>query len=91
MVNNSKEYMKKNYKKYRGNKSAIADRVKRNQARSIMEHKGLVHKWDWMEVDHKRGIPYGNGDGNIHVIVMVRNRQKGQKAAMKNRTHHYDV
>jgi len=45
-----------------------------------------------MEVDHKRGIPYGNGDGNIHVITMLKNRQKGQEKAMgPGRKKKYDV
>jgi hypothetical protein len=91
MVNNSKEYMKKNYKKYRGNKSAIADRVKRNQARANFEDKGIVHKGDGKEVDHKKGVHYGNGDGNLQVLARLKNRQKGQKKAMKHRTHNYDV
>ena len=91
MVNNSKAYIKANYKKYWGSKEAIADRVKRNQARKIYEDKWIVHKWDSREIDHKKGIHYGNGDGNLQVLSRIKNRQKGQKKAMKNRTHNYDV
>ena len=92
MVNNTKAYIQKNYDKYWWNKKAIADRVKRNQARAIEVSKWLAHKGDGMEVDHKRGIPYGNGDGNIHVITMLKNRQKGQEKAMgPGRKKKYDV
>jgi hypothetical protein len=92
MVTNTKEYNKKNYKKYWGSKEAIADRAQRNAARSIMEKKGLVHKGDGKDVDHRYGTKGGNGTGNLRVLLAEKNRRLGQKKAMgPGRKSFYDV
>ena len=85
MPTNSKEYMKKNYKKYWGHPSAVADRSARNSARRIMAKKGLGKKGDGKEVDHKNGVKAGNGMSNLRVLAMKTNRQLGQKKATKSR------
>ena len=44
MAKNSKEYNKKNYEKYWGNKKALADRNSRTKARYHAIKKGRVSK-----------------------------------------------
>ena len=83
MSTNSKEYNKKNYKRFWGHKKALKDRAKRVAARRIMEKKWLVHKWDWKEVDHKKWIAGWNWAENLRVISRLKNRQLGQKKATK--------
>jgi len=83
MPTNSKEYMRKNYKKYWWQPHQIADRSKRVQARRIMEKKWLVHKGDWKEVDHKNWIKGWNGKGNLRVVSRLRNRRDWQKKSTR--------
>lgn len=85
MPTNSKEYMRKTYKKYHGTIEALRARVKRVQARRIMEKKGLVRKGDWKEVDHINGTLAWNGSSNLRVISRLKNRQLWQKKAMIGR------
>lgn len=75
MPTNSKEYMKKNYKKYWGNPKAVRDRSLRNQARRKMMKAGRVRKWDGKEVDHRNGIAGWNGNNNLRVISRTLNRR----------------
>ena len=83
MTNNTKEYNKKNYKKFWGNSKAIKARSLRNKARRIMAKRWLVRKWDWMEVDHKNWIKWWNWDWNLRVISRLKNRIDWQKKAQK--------
>lgn len=71
MPTNSKEYMKKNYKKYWWNSKAIEDRTKRNAAR----RKSWLAVWDTREVDHINGISWWNGKSNLRIISRKKNRQ----------------
>ena len=67
---------KKEYREYQGRPEQIANRSERNKARRAMEKKGLVSKGDGMEVDHKKPIRHGggNGKGNLRVVSRARNR-----------------
>lgn len=91
MTTNSKEYNKRVYEKYWGNKKAIRDRVARNKARSIMIKKWKVSKWDWKEVDHINWIKWWNWNWNIRVISQLKNRVLWQKKAMKDRVSKYNI
>lgn len=83
MPTNSKDYMKKNYKKYWGTSKAIKKRVRQNEARRIMEKKWKVSKWDWKEVDHIKWTEKGNWNSNLRVISRLKNRILWQKKAQK--------
>lgn len=83
MGTNSKEYMHRVAEKYYKNPKARARNAFRKAARRIMEKKGLVKPFDGKEVDHKRGIGWGNWDWNLRVITRLRNRIAGQKAAQR--------
>lgn len=77
MPTNTKEYMRKNYRKYWGNPDAISDRTMRNAAR----RKKWLKVWDPREVDHKNGVKKWNGDGNLRIISRKKNRQLGAAKA----------
>lgn len=51
-------------------------RAMRNAARREMEEKGLVHKGDGKDVDHKRMLRDGgsNAEGNLRVVSAEKNR-----------------
>lgn len=83
MATNSREYNKKNYKKYRWSDDAISERSERNKARRKMTKAWKVSKGDWKEVDHKKWVKAWNGNKNLRVISQKKNRQLG--AAKANR------
>ncbi len=65
---------KSEYKNYQGKPDQLKARAKRNAARSKMEKEGRVHKGDGKDVDHRKGIAGGNGDGNLRVQSKSSNR-----------------
>jgi hypothetical protein len=87
MATNSKEYNKRNYKKYWGSKKAIAQRSQRNKARRKLEKEGKVSKGDGKEVNHKRPISSGgtNSKRNLQITSRKKNRQGGAKIANRKK------
>jgi|TARA_R100000742_G_C4279472_1_gene104138 5-methylcytosine-specific restriction endonuclease McrA len=71
----SKRNYKKEYLEYHGKQKQIDDRNKRNKARRKMKLK----KGDPREVDHKRPLSKGGGNGkkNLRVTSRKTNRKKG--------------
>ena len=57
-VNKPRPY-KKEYEQYDGTPVVKKKRAERNKARAIMEKKGLVHKGDGKDVDHKKALSKG--------------------------------
>lgn len=51
-------------------------RAMNNQARAMMMKKGMVHKGDGMDVDHKKPLRHGGGNSvsNLRAISKSRNR-----------------
>jgi hypothetical protein len=78
---------KKEYQNYQGKPEQIANRAKRNAARSEMEKKGVVSKGDGRDVDHKTPIAKGggNGSGNLRAVPKSANRSfaRTKSARMK--------
>lgn len=78
---------RKEYDNYQGKPEQIANRAKRNAARREMEKKGVVSKGDGMDVDHKRPMAKGggNGNGNLRAVPKSENRSfpRTKKAKMK--------
>lgn len=70
------EQIKKMDRGYNSTPEMIDKRVKNNQARSMMEKAGRVHKGDGMDVDHKKPLRSGGGNskGNLRVIPKSKNR-----------------
>ena len=78
---------KQEYANYQGKPEQIANRAKRNSARAAMEKKGVVHKGDGKDVDHKTPIVKGggNGTGNLRAVPKSANRSfaRTRNAGMK--------
>jgi hypothetical protein len=78
---------KQEYANYQGKPEQIANRAKRNAARSEMEKKGVVSKGDGKDVDHKTPIVKGggNGSGNLRAVPKSENRSfaRTKSARMK--------
>lgn len=78
---------KKEYANYQGKPEQIANRTKRNAARSEMEKRGVVSKGDGKDVDHKTPIAKGggNGAGNLRAVPKSANRSfaRTKSARMK--------
>lgn len=78
---------KKEYANYQGRPEQIANRADRNAARRQMEKKGVVRKGDGLDVDHKKPIAKGggNGGGNLRAVPKSANRSfaRTRSAGMK--------
>jgi hypothetical protein len=78
---------KKEYANYQGKPEQIANRAERNAARAAMAKKGVVHKGDGKDVDHKTPIVKGGGNtaGNLRAIPKSVNRSfaRTRNAGMK--------
>jgi len=68
---------KEEYRKYHGKPEQVKKRAERNKARSDMDLK----KGDGKEVDHKKPLSKGggNGKGNLKVTTRTANRKKYNK------------
>ena len=78
---------KKEYANYQGKPEQIANRAYRNAARATLAKKGVVHKNDGKDVDHKTPIVKGGGNtaGNLRAIPKSVNRSfaRTRSAGMK--------
>lgn len=77
-----KRNYRQEYDKYQGTPEQKKNRAKRNAARRKMEREGKVRKGDGKDVDHKRTLKDGggNGDGNLRVRSQSANRSDGGKS-----------
>lgn len=66
----------KEYANYQGSPEQIKNRAARNSARAEMVKKGVVKKGDGKDVDHKRPIVKGGGNGasNLRAVPASQNR-----------------
>lgn len=75
------------YQNYQGTEEQKKNRAQRNAARREMERKGVVAKGDGKDVDHKRPIVKGggNGNGNLRAVPASANRSfpRNKRAGMK--------
>lgn len=67
-------------KKYNSKPEQVKHREERNQARAIMAKKGLVHKGDGKDVDHKNGTAAGNEPSNLRVLPKSTNRRYNRRS-----------
>lgn len=78
---------KTEYQNYQGTEEQKKNRAQRNAARREMERKGVVSKGDGKDVDHKRPIAKGggNGNGNLRAVPASANRSfpRNKRAGMK--------
>jgi hypothetical protein len=87
MTNGRRDY-KKEVAKYTSRPEVIKKRTEQNAARRVMEKKGLVHKGDGKDVDHKRPLSRGgsNNDKNLRVVPAKENRSfsRNKDGSLKN-------
>jgi len=60
---------KKEYANYHSSEEQKKKRAKRNAARRTMEKEGKVHKGDGKDVDHKKPMAKGGGNGRSNLRV----------------------
>jgi hypothetical protein len=87
-VATKKRDYKQEYQNYQGTPEQIANRSARNKARREMADKGLVHKGDGKDVDHKTPLVKGGAKtaiSNLRVQTATANRSfpRNKKAGMK--------
>jgi len=75
----SKRNYKKEYANYQGKPEQIKRRAMRNKARRLMAKKGLVHKGDGMDVDHKKPLVQGGGNNPSNFRVVTDNTNRSFK------------
>jgi hypothetical protein len=75
-MSNGKRDYKKQYEKYDGKESVKKDRAKRNSARRMLEDEGRVSKGDGKDVDHKKPLSKGGGNGKSNLRVTSKNSNR---------------
>ena len=75
MKNGKRDY-KKEYQEYHADDKQKKNRAKRNAARRELETEGVVRKGDGKDVDHKRPLSKGGGNGraNLRAVEASKNR-----------------
>lgn len=73
--------MTSEYRKYHASKRAKTERAQRNKNRRKFQRAGRVRKGDGKEIDHKRPMSKGGGNGrkNLRVVSRRVNRRKHTK------------
>ena len=74
---------RREYDTYHAKAAQKKNRAKRNAARNKLARSGRVSKGDGKEVDHKRPLSRGggNGKGNLRVTSRSANRRKGTRSS----------
>ena len=72
------------YLKYHASPEAKKQRAERNAARREMEDRGLVHKGDHKDVDHRQPLSRGGSNDYSNLRVMDRSRNRGYPRTAKN-------
>lgn len=72
--------LKMEYERFQSSAKAKAERASRNSARRAALKKGLVHKGDGRDVDHKDSNPLHNSSSNLHVMSASANRGKTENS-----------
>lgn len=73
------------YRKYHASPEAKHERALRNAARREFEKKGLVHKGDHKDIDHKKPLSRGGSNDDDNLRVQSRHRNRGYRRDAKNR------
>lgn len=81
----TRESTKEYYEKYHGTPEAKRERAMRNKARREFEERGLVHKGDGKDVDHRRPLSRGGSNAESNLRVQTAHKNRGYKRDSKNR------
>lgn len=76
----TKAGVKHEYKKYQSSTKAKAERAARNNARRAALRKGIVHKGDNKDIEHRDSNPLHNGAKNLTVMSRSKNRGKSENS-----------
>lgn len=74
---------KKEYEEYHSKPEQKANRAQRNAARAKMEDAGKVRKGDGKDVDHKRPLKRGGGNGSSNLRVVNKSANRAAGAAIR--------
>jgi 5-methylcytosine-specific restriction endonuclease McrA len=89
MTNGKRDY-KKEVRKYTSKPEVVKKRTEQNRARKIMMDKGLAHKGDGKDVDHKTPLSKGgtNSEKNLRVVNRSKNRSfsRNKDGSLKSQT-----
>jgi 5-methylcytosine-specific restriction endonuclease McrA len=75
---------KHEYATYQGKPDQIRKRAMRNAARRKLMNKGLVHKGDGKDVDHKKPLDKGGSNDESNLRVMSRSKNRGFRRDSRN-------
>lgn len=75
---------KKEYANYHSKPEQKHNRALRNAARSEMEDRGLVHKGDGKDVDHKKPLDRGGSNSASNLRVLSKAKNRGYRRDSKN-------
>lgn len=75
---------KKEYADYHAKPAQKKQRAERNNARARMEKAGKVHKGDGKDVDHKKPLFNGGGNGTSNLKVTSAHNNRKEGAAIQN-------
>lgn len=75
---------KKEYREYQGTPEQIKKRSLRNQARREMEDRGMVHKGDGMDVDHRKPLDRGGSNKMANLRVLPKSKNRGFRRDSRN-------
>ena len=71
------EQIKKMNRGYNSTPKMIEHRGMNNEARALMAKKGLVHKGDGLDVDHKKPLRSGGGNSESNLRAISKSRNRG--------------
>ena len=75
---------KKEYREYHSRPEQKHNRALRNAARREMEDRGLVHKGDGKDVDHKKPLDRGGSNALSNLRVLPKSKNRGYRRDSKN-------
>ena len=75
---------KDEYARYQGSDDQKKKRALRNNARRRLMRNGRVRKGDGKDVDHKRALDNGGGNGNTNLRVVSKSTNRGFPRNSKN-------
>lgn len=78
----SRDYDKE-YREYHAKPEQKKKRAQRNAARREMEKAGKVHKGDGKDVDHKRPLRKGGGNGKGNLAVKSKSSNRAWREGKK--------
>jgi hypothetical protein len=74
------EQIKKMDRGYNATPEMVKKRTMNNQARAMLTKEGKVRKGDGKDVDHKKPLRHGGGNGRSNLRVMEKSRNRAWAA-----------